>query len=171
MRLCKCGGIVTQHALVRDREAWTCTACGRYSVIQRPQKIVVDAPVDGGIIEPVNAGGDDKEEPSSEGLLPGNRTCRQHGKLLARGFLLSGCRLPIDETTRMTRRLSRTGFAYTFNRARYPGVFVSDRGSQGDQVDTSALMTDSQPYWNPRLIETVGEGLNSRALQPWGTYA
>ena len=170
MRLCKCGCFLTQHALVRDREAWTCTACGRYSVIQLQPKIIVDTENDKGIIEPVNAGGDDNTDPLTRG------SCRETGRATStesnslRGFLLSGCRLPIDETMRTTRRLSRTGFAYTFNRARYPGVFVSDRGSQGDQVDTSALMTDSQRPAYPGL-PIAGEGLNSRALQPWGTYA
>jgi len=33
MRLCKCGGVVTQHELVREREAWTCRECGRYEAV------------------------------------------------------------------------------------------------------------------------------------------
>lgn len=33
MRLCQCGGTVRQHGLTGEREAWTCNACGRYSVI------------------------------------------------------------------------------------------------------------------------------------------
>jgi len=35
MRACKCGGTIRQHPLTRNREAWTCNACGRYEVIQR----------------------------------------------------------------------------------------------------------------------------------------
>ena len=35
MRVCKCGGIVRQHELTRDREAWTCNACGRYEIYER----------------------------------------------------------------------------------------------------------------------------------------
>ena len=42
MRQCKCGGIIRQHQLTGDREAWTCNACGRYEAVQRqpsPQPI------------------------------------------------------------------------------------------------------------------------------------
>lgn len=35
MRACKCGGVIRQHQLTRNREAWTCNACGRYEAIQR----------------------------------------------------------------------------------------------------------------------------------------
>lgn len=34
MRICKCGGIVEQHALTKGREAWTCRACGRYEIFK-----------------------------------------------------------------------------------------------------------------------------------------
>ena len=34
-RQCSCGGIVRQHGLTNNREAWTCGACGRYEIIQR----------------------------------------------------------------------------------------------------------------------------------------
>lgn len=33
MRQCQCGGIVRQHQLTGDREAWTCNACGRYEAV------------------------------------------------------------------------------------------------------------------------------------------
>ena len=32
-RACQCGGIIRQHHLHGDREAWTCNACGRYGAI------------------------------------------------------------------------------------------------------------------------------------------
>jgi len=35
MHICKCGGVVRQHPLVGNREAWTCNECGRYAVIER----------------------------------------------------------------------------------------------------------------------------------------
>jgi hypothetical protein len=34
MRICKCGGIVRQHNLTNNREAWTCNACKRYEVVE-----------------------------------------------------------------------------------------------------------------------------------------
>lgn len=34
-RQCTCGGIIRQHQLTGEREAWTCGACGRYGAIQR----------------------------------------------------------------------------------------------------------------------------------------
>jgi hypothetical protein len=34
-RQCTCGGIIRQHELTGDREAWTCNACGKYSAISR----------------------------------------------------------------------------------------------------------------------------------------
>jgi hypothetical protein len=34
MRICECGGSVRQHQLVRNREAWTCNACGRYEALE-----------------------------------------------------------------------------------------------------------------------------------------
>ncbi len=35
MRQCACGGIIRQHELVNNREAWTCGSCGRYEAIER----------------------------------------------------------------------------------------------------------------------------------------
>jgi ubiquitin C-terminal hydrolase len=35
MRVCECGGIVRQHELIQNREAWTCNCCGRREVVQR----------------------------------------------------------------------------------------------------------------------------------------
>lgn len=37
MRQCRCGGVVRQHGLTGGREAWTCSSCGQYSVIDREQ--------------------------------------------------------------------------------------------------------------------------------------
>lgn len=34
MRVCPCGGTVRQHGLTKNREAWTCNACGRYEVLE-----------------------------------------------------------------------------------------------------------------------------------------
>ena len=34
MRVCKCGGLIRQHQLVNNREAWTCNACGRYEALE-----------------------------------------------------------------------------------------------------------------------------------------
>ena len=34
MRICKCGGIVRQHNLTNNREAWTCNACKRYEIVE-----------------------------------------------------------------------------------------------------------------------------------------
>ena len=34
MRQCKCGGVIRQHQLVNNREAWTCNACGRYEIVE-----------------------------------------------------------------------------------------------------------------------------------------
>ena len=38
MRQCKCGGVIRQHQLVNNREAWTCNACGRYEVVELEKK-------------------------------------------------------------------------------------------------------------------------------------
>lgn len=40
MRICKCGGIVGQHQLTNNREAWTCRSCGRYEIVEvkKPDK-------------------------------------------------------------------------------------------------------------------------------------
>ena len=38
MRVCKCGGIVRQHELTGNREAWTCGSCGRYQIIKRSEE-------------------------------------------------------------------------------------------------------------------------------------
>jgi DNA-directed RNA polymerase subunit M/transcription elongation factor TFIIS len=40
MRLCKCGGMVAQHQLSNDREAWTCRSCGRYEIIEQKKSEV-----------------------------------------------------------------------------------------------------------------------------------
>jgi hypothetical protein len=34
MRICKCGGVVRQHQLTNNREAWTCIACKRYEIFE-----------------------------------------------------------------------------------------------------------------------------------------
>lgn len=34
MRVCSCGGLVRQHGLTKNREAWICNACGRYEVLE-----------------------------------------------------------------------------------------------------------------------------------------
>jgi hypothetical protein len=34
-RQCTCGGLIRQHPLIGNREAWTCGACKRYCVIDR----------------------------------------------------------------------------------------------------------------------------------------
>ena len=34
MRQCKCGGVIRQHQLTGNREAWTCNTCERYEAIQ-----------------------------------------------------------------------------------------------------------------------------------------
>jgi len=34
MRICPCGGVLTQHQLTNNREAWTCRSCGRYEVVE-----------------------------------------------------------------------------------------------------------------------------------------
>jgi hypothetical protein len=34
MRICPCGGLVTQHPLTNNREAWTCRSCGRYEIVE-----------------------------------------------------------------------------------------------------------------------------------------
>lgn len=34
-RQCTCGGIIRQHQLTGEREAWTCGGCGRYGAIAR----------------------------------------------------------------------------------------------------------------------------------------
>jgi hypothetical protein len=41
-RQCTCGGIVTQHQLTGDREAWRCTSCQRYSAVERLRNAVRD---------------------------------------------------------------------------------------------------------------------------------
>jgi hypothetical protein len=35
MRVCQCGGVIRQHQLTGEREAWTCNSCGRYEAIER----------------------------------------------------------------------------------------------------------------------------------------
>ena len=38
MRICKCGGIVAQSELTRERERWSCNSCGRYEILEKPAK-------------------------------------------------------------------------------------------------------------------------------------
>jgi len=91
MRICKCGGILTQHVLVRNREAWTCTECGRYEVIDRG----LDKPLGSAIVGTVNDSGDDKPDPLTRGF------CRETGRaaitesISLKGFLLSGLDTPL----------------------------------------------------------------------------
>ena len=33
MRQCKCGGMIREHQLTQGRQAWTCSACGRYEIV------------------------------------------------------------------------------------------------------------------------------------------
>jgi hypothetical protein len=39
-RQCKCGGVLSVHELVREREAWRCSECKRYhvQVLGEPQE-------------------------------------------------------------------------------------------------------------------------------------
>lgn len=39
MRICKCGGKITQHELTGNREAWHCRDCGRYEKVNRNDTI------------------------------------------------------------------------------------------------------------------------------------
>lgn len=32
MRMCKCGGVISQSELTQNRTAWRCMGCGRYEV-------------------------------------------------------------------------------------------------------------------------------------------
>lgn len=32
MRICQCGGDITQHNLTKNREAWHCKSCERYEI-------------------------------------------------------------------------------------------------------------------------------------------
>jgi hypothetical protein len=34
-RNCQCGGVLRQHELTDNREAWACASCGRYQPIRR----------------------------------------------------------------------------------------------------------------------------------------
>jgi hypothetical protein len=79
-RQCTCGGLIRQHELTGDREAWTCGACGRYCVIDRAAGreqsgllIEKDCVLSQDIVytDEVNAGGIDESRPLNEGLLPG----------------------------------------------------------------------------------------------------
>ncbi len=36
MRVCQCGGIISQYDLTKGREAWKCKSCGRYEIFTRP---------------------------------------------------------------------------------------------------------------------------------------
>lgn len=40
MHVCKCGGVIRQHELTNNREAWTCGSCGRYEAIERGARIL-----------------------------------------------------------------------------------------------------------------------------------
>lgn len=44
-RQCQCGGVIRQHQLTGEREAWTCSGCGRYEVVKRePAPTLIPAP-------------------------------------------------------------------------------------------------------------------------------
>ena len=32
MRVCRCGGVISQSLLTKNRVAWRCTECGRYEI-------------------------------------------------------------------------------------------------------------------------------------------
>lgn len=38
MRQCKCGGLIREHQLTKNRVAWTCNQCGRYEQINLQEK-------------------------------------------------------------------------------------------------------------------------------------
>lgn len=37
-RNCQCGGVLRQHELTDNREAWSCPSCGRYQPMRRGQE-------------------------------------------------------------------------------------------------------------------------------------
>ena len=63
MRICKCGGKITQHELTGNREAWHCRACGRYEAISR----LVNQ---NDIMHPSSAGTQDKYEATFSCVTP-----------------------------------------------------------------------------------------------------
>jgi hypothetical protein len=34
MKQCKCGGVIIEHPLTKNREAWHCKSCGRYEIVK-----------------------------------------------------------------------------------------------------------------------------------------
>ena len=66
MRICKCGGKITQHELTGNREAWNCRGCGRYEAINR----VVDESNQIDIINTSSAGTQDKYEATFSCVTP-----------------------------------------------------------------------------------------------------
>ena len=54
MRVCPCGGEITQHFLTKNRQAWTCQDCGRYEIFSLKE---INA-----IIQPSSAEPQDKYE-------------------------------------------------------------------------------------------------------------
>ena len=40
MKQCKCGGLISEHELTKNREAWHCKSCGRYEIIDKTQNVV-----------------------------------------------------------------------------------------------------------------------------------
>jgi hypothetical protein len=42
MRLCQCGGKITQHPLTKNREAWNCHSCGRYEIFTTMEKVTTN---------------------------------------------------------------------------------------------------------------------------------
>jgi hypothetical protein len=80
------------------------------------------------------------------------------GSIPDRNFKASSrCRLPIDKTTRPVRAAIEKTDCLPNQPGKVSSVFVSDWSREGDQVDTSAFLTDSQPYGNSRHLETNKE--------------
>ena len=40
MMQCKCGGLVSEHELTKNREALHCKSCGRYEIIDKNKNVV-----------------------------------------------------------------------------------------------------------------------------------
>ena len=71
------------------------------------------------------------------------------GSIPDRNFKASSrCRLPFDKTTHPVRVAIEKTDCLPNQPGKVCSVFVSDCNRFGDQVDTSAILTDSQPFWN-----------------------
>lgn len=81
MRICQCGGDITQHNLTKNREAWHCKSCDRYEIFYLVCKTDT--------INPSSVAPQDNHEAIFSCVIPTRELVVQHQSAVESGFLRS----------------------------------------------------------------------------------